>query len=104
MGEEYLDIARFGEQIFMSARSLHRNLNELGTTFGSILEEVRREFAEHYVSDTREDLTEVAFRLGYSEQSSFSRAFKRWTGRSPSAYRAELKKESLKSHIRQKAD
>ena len=75
----------------MSVRSLQRNLNKLGTTFGSILDETRRELAEHYVSDFKEDLTEVAFKLGYSEQSSFSRAFKRWTGISPSAYRVGIK-------------
>ena len=82
---------KIAKEVFMSVRSLHRNLKELGTTFGSILDEVRREFAEHYVSDTREDLTEVAFRLGFSQQSSFARAFKRWTGMSPSAYRADSK-------------
>ena len=56
------------------------------------------ELAEHYVSDLKEGLTEVAFRLGFSEQSSFSRAFKRWAGMSPSEYRAEIKKQTIKSH------
>lgn len=82
---------KIAKTIFMSVRSLQRNLNKLGTTFGSVLDETRRELAEHYVSDFKEDLTEVAFKLGYSEQSSFSRAFKRWTGISPSAYRVEIK-------------
>jgi AraC-like DNA-binding protein len=75
----------------MSVRSLQRNLKKFGTTFGSVLDETRKDLAEHYVSDLKEDLTEVAFKLGYSEQSSFSRAFKRWTGISPSAYRLEIK-------------
>jgi AraC-like DNA-binding protein len=91
MHDGNITVNKIAKKVFMSVRSLHRNLNGLGTSFGSILDEVRRELAEHYVSDTREDLTEVAFRLGYSEQSSFSRAFKRWTGMSPSAYRADLK-------------
>jgi len=91
MHDGKITVNKIAKEVFMSVRSLHRNLNQLGTTFGSILDEVRREFAEHYVGDTREDLTEVAFRLGFSEQSSFSRAYKRWTGMTPSAYRAEIK-------------
>ena len=82
---------KIAKAIFMSVRSLQRNLKNLGTTFGEVLDETRSELAEHYVSDLKEDLTEVAFKLGYSEQSSFSRAFKRWTGISPSAYRIGIK-------------
>jgi len=81
---------KIAKEVFMSVRSLHRNLNSIGITFGSILDETRRELAEHYVRNPKEDLTEIAFRLGFSEQSSFSRAFKRWTGMSPSAYRSGL--------------
>lgn len=81
---------KIAKEVFMSVRSLHRNLNKIGITFGSILDETRRELAEHYVRNPNEDLTEIAFRLGFSEQSSFSRAFKRWTGMSPSAYRSGL--------------
>lgn len=82
---------KIAKAIFMSVRSLQRYLKEFGTTFGAVLDETRKDLAEHYVSDLKEDLTEVAFKLGYSEQSSFSRAFKRWTGISPSAYRLEIK-------------
>ena len=77
-------------------RNLQRHLNKLGTTFGSILDEIRRELAEQYVSDPKEDLTEIAFRLGFSEQSSFSRAYKRWTGMSPNTYRAGYDKQPAK--------
>jgi AraC-like DNA-binding protein len=82
---------KIAKAIYMSVRSLQRNLRKFGTTFGAVLDETRRELAEHYVSDLKEDLTEIAFKLGYSEQSSFSRAFKRWTGISPSAYRGVIK-------------
>jgi AraC-like DNA-binding protein len=71
----------------MSVRSLHRALNNAGTTFGNILEETRKDLAEHYLADPGYDLTEIAFKLGYTEQSSFSRAFKRWIGESPIDYR-----------------
>ncbi len=87
-----ITIDKIAPKVFMSVRSLHRNLRKLDTTYGSILDETRRELAEHYVGDPTEDMTEIAFRLGFSEQSSFSRAFKRWTGTSPSAYRVKYQK------------
>ncbi len=79
---------RIAGELFMSVRNLHRSLEKAGTTFGRILDDTRREIAEPYVQDPSNDLTDIAFRLGYSEQSSFSRAFKRWTGMSPREFRA----------------
>jgi AraC-like DNA-binding protein len=71
----------------MSARSLQRRLKSLGTTFRRLLDETRRELAESYIDDVETDLTEIAFLLGFSEHSAFSRAFKRWTGSAPSELR-----------------
>ena len=71
----------------MSPRSLQRRLKGLGTTFRSLLDETRRELAQNYIYDIETDLTEIAFLLGFSEQSAFSRAFKRWTGKTPSELR-----------------
>ena len=67
--------------------SLKRNLQKRGTTFGKLLDQVRQELAKEYVMDRSISLTEVAFVLGFSEQSVFSKAFKRWTGRTPSDVR-----------------
>jgi AraC-like DNA-binding protein len=59
----------------------------MGTTFRTILDMVRKDLAATYVSDPEIELAEIAFLLGFSEQSAFSRAFRRWTGTSPSEAR-----------------
>lgn len=71
----------------MSVRSLQRRLKEVGTTFRTILDITRKDLASTYVRDPDIELAEVAFLLGFSDQSAFSRAFKRWTGNPPSAIR-----------------
>lgn len=78
---------KVARELFMSVRSLQRRLQERKTTFGKLLEEVRRDLANEYVRDHSLSLSEVAFILGFSEQSVFSKAFKRWTGKSPSEVR-----------------
>ncbi len=74
-------------QLNMSVRSLQRRLKEAGTTFRTLLEAVRKDLAATYIRDPDIELVEVAFLLGFSDQSAFSRAFKRWTGCSPSEAR-----------------
>jgi AraC-like DNA-binding protein len=74
-------------QLNMSGRSLQRRLQEGGTTFRRLIEEVRRGLAATYVRDPAVELVEIAFLLGFSDQSAFSRAFKRWTGHTPSEFR-----------------
>ncbi len=71
----------------ISSRTLLRRLQDQETHFKSVLNEVRQELAIKYLKDNRQSLTEVSFLLGFSEVSAFSRAFKRWTGKSPSDYR-----------------
>ncbi len=78
---------KVAERLNMSTRSLHRKLQGAHTTFGKLLDEVRREIAEHYIHDSKVSLMEIAFVLGYSEYSSFWRAYKRWTKTSPSDIR-----------------
>tara|TARA_R100000322_G_scaffold158719_2_gene119284 strand:- start:1130 stop:2224 length:1095 start_codon:yes stop_codon:yes gene_type:complete len=75
------------EQMHMSRRTLFRKLRHEGYSFQALVEEVRRERALRYVSEDRYALSEIAFLLGFSELSAFSRAFKRWTGESPAHYR-----------------
>ncbi|MBW1840590.1 MAG: AraC family transcriptional regulator [Deltaproteobacteria bacterium] len=74
--------------LHLSVRNLQRKLQRAGTTFRTILDETRRELAEQYLQDPDTRLDELTFVLGFSEQSAFSRAFKRWTGRSPSQVRS----------------
>jgi AraC-like DNA-binding protein len=52
-----------------------------------VLTDVRRELAERHLTDARLAVGEIAFLLGFSEASAFCRAFKRWTGHAPRAYR-----------------
>ncbi|WP_421906182.1 AraC family transcriptional regulator [Mameliella sp.] len=78
------DIAR---GLGLSARSFHRRLSEQGLSFQTLTDETRRELAEGLLRDEGYSLAEVAFLTGFSEQSSFTRAFKRWVGRTPASYR-----------------
>jgi AraC-like DNA-binding protein len=78
---------KIAEQLNMSRRSLQRRLKEAGTTFRRLTEGVRKDLASTYVRDLDVELVEVAFLLGFSDQSAFSRAFKRWTGNTPSEFR-----------------
>jgi AraC-like DNA-binding protein len=66
-----------------SPRTLHRNLKEEGVTFEQVLDELRHKLALHYLAGQRVSVNETAYLVGFSDPASFSRAFKRWTGRSP---------------------
>lgn len=75
--------------LHLSTRTLQRKLRDEGTTFSDTVGAVRRELAEAYVRDRNLSLTEIGYLLGFGDTSSFSRAFKRWTGAPPSSYRAQ---------------
>ena len=81
------DVAR---RLGLSARSLHRRLAEEGLTFQTLTEDTRREIAVGMLKEERYALSEIAFLTGYSEQSAFNRAFKRWMGVTPAAYRKSV--------------
>jgi AraC-like DNA-binding protein len=70
----------------MSARNLQRHLAAEGTSFKEVLSQARIGLARQYVAERRLSVTEIAFILGFADTSTFSRAFKRWTGKSPRAY------------------
>ena len=78
------DVAR---ALCVSERTLQRKLVAAGTTFRDVSNSVRRELAEGYLADRQVSIAEVAFMLGFSDQSSFNRAFRRWTGESPGHWR-----------------
>jgi AraC-like DNA-binding protein len=80
-------VEKVAQRLNLSTRSLQRKLQGARTTFGALMDEVRQEMAEHYINDSTVSLTEIAFVLGYSEYSSFWRAYKRWTKISPSEIR-----------------
>lgn len=71
----------------MSYRTLSRMLEREGTTFSGEVEEIRRQLATRYVISDKIPLVQVASLLGFSCQSAFQRAFKRWTGQTPLRFR-----------------
>ncbi|HID69577.1 MAG TPA: AraC family transcriptional regulator [Desulfobacterales bacterium] len=82
-----ITIEQVAGEFGVNTRTLQRILQKKGTTFLSLLNETRMEIAKKYIQDKYMDLTEIAFLLGFAELSTFSRSFKRWTGKSPIQYR-----------------
>ena len=77
------------EQLHMSRRTLQRKLAKADLTYQKLVDDTRRDLAMRHLEDPRHSVTDVTFLLGFSQQSAFTRAFKRWTGMSPSEYRAQ---------------
>jgi AraC-like DNA-binding protein len=73
----------------MSARTLQRRLSSAGVSFGHLLRDVRQDLARHHLARNDMALSEIAFLLGFSDQSAFTRAFKRWTDQTPRTFRQE---------------
>lgn len=74
------------KKLFMSPRTLQVKLANNDTTFQEIVNETRFALARGYIDNSSMSITEVAYMLGFSDTSNFTRAFRRWTGVSPSAY------------------
>lgn len=77
-------------ELNLSERSMQRRLKEHKTTFRYLLDSVREMVAKQYIENPVNRMSDIAFLLGFSEQSAFSRAFKKWTGKSPVEYRNSL--------------
>lgn len=77
----------------ISTRSLQRKLKEEGITYLQIVEEVRKTLAINYLTNENYSVKDIAYILGYNEQSAFLRAFKRWTNKTPSEYQRARKKK-----------
>jgi AraC-like DNA-binding protein len=82
------DIAR---RLGMSGRTLQRRLSDEGYSYQTLVDESRRQLAKHLLQQTDFSLADVAFMTGFSEQSAFTRAFKRWAGQTPRSYRIDSK-------------
>ena len=79
------------EVLHMSHRTLQRKLAAKDTSFRKLLKEIRRELAESYLADGNLSIIEISYLLGFSENSSFSRAFKLWTSYTPQDFRSSAK-------------
>lgn len=78
------DVAR---ALYVGVRTMQRRLVAAGTTFREVSDGARRALAEAYLSDPRASIAEIAFLLGFSDQTAFNRAFRRWTGAAPGMWR-----------------
>lgn len=76
-------------QLHMSARNLQRKLQADGQSYKSILDSTREQLARAYIADARYRISEVAYLLGFADTSSFTRAFRRWTGVAPRQFRQD---------------
>lgn len=83
------DMEVIAAEFCMTSRSLRRHLDKEGTSFRALSDEIRETLAEQFLRDGL-TVEEIAGRLGYTESSSFTQAFKRWKGMSPKAYRVSL--------------
>ena len=76
------------ESLHLSIRSLQRKLQQEGITFRDLLDDTRRELARSYIRENHTSINEITYMLGYADPSNFTRAYKRWTGLTPSESRA----------------
>ena len=87
-------ISDTAKQLGMSPRTLQRRLSEQGYSYQALIDEARRRLAEQLLRETDYALAEIGFLTGFSEQSAFTRAFKRWAGQTPRSYRLSARSVS----------
>jgi AraC-like DNA-binding protein len=78
-----------GQLFRLEPRTLNRRLEREEINFRALADQARHDVARHLLGDTSLAITQVAAMLGYSEASAFSRAFRRWSGEAPTAWRAD---------------
>ena len=83
------------KQLHMSRRTLQRKLTKRDTTYQKLVDDTRRDLALRFMEDPRRSLVDITFELGFSQQSALTRAFRRWTGMSPSDWRQRLQSGQL---------
>lgn len=86
----YPGLDEVAARLHMSGRSLKRKLQQEGRSFLDLLDEARRIDSVRLLSDPQLEINQIAERVGYSDPASFTRAFRKWTGCTPTAYRAGL--------------
>ncbi len=78
-----ISMDKIAGKLAMGRQTLFRKLKDEGTTFEKVLDDLRHRLALHYLSGKKVSINETAYLVGFSEAAAFSRAFKRWTGKSP---------------------
>ncbi|GMU62108.1 MAG: AraC family transcriptional regulator [Myxococcaceae bacterium] len=88
LGAEALSIESIAVSLGLTARTLQRRLRDEGSTYQSVLDGVRAQAAKDWLANAHRSVTELTAKLGYSEPSALDRAFRRWTGKTPTEWRA----------------
>lgn len=88
-GEASMDAV--AEKLGHSRQTLYRNLKDEGLTYEQVLDDLRRKLALDFLAAKKVSVNETAYLVGFSDPASFSRAFKRWTGKSPSEVRSSAR-------------
>jgi AraC-like DNA-binding protein len=88
--EQDIDIKTIARHLALTTRNLQLKLKEEGTSFRTLLDDVRKEIAVSYLKDVNAPICEIALLLNFADQSAFHHAFKRWTGKTPGGYRKDL--------------
>ena len=83
------DLEAVAQQLHMSPQTLRRHLREEGSSFQELKDHLRRDLAIYHLGRDELAIQDIAEQLGFSEPSAFHRAFKKWTGLTPGAYRAQ---------------
>lgn len=89
--EEGVHLKRVARRLGLSTRSLQRHLAEFGTSFQELVDDTRKSLATGYLEDATLTFSQIAYQLGFSAPSAFTRASYRWFGQRPGAVRKELK-------------
>lgn len=89
-GYNFPDFSDVCDSLNMTPQTLRRRLKDTGTSYQRIKDAIREEASMHYLSKPELSIDEIALLMGFSEASSFHRAFKKWTGKTPSAFRQGL--------------
>jgi AraC-like DNA-binding protein len=94
-GDLRIDVV--ARRLATTPRTLQRRLSRAGTSFEVLCDDARKEAAQTYLADTTLSIAEVTYLLGYSEPTAFHRAFRRWHGTTPHAFRTRMASASPRS-------
>lgn len=89
-GNNFPDFSVICEKLNMTPQTLRRRLKDLNTSYQEIKDAIRQDASIYYLSKEELSIDEIALMMGFSEASSFHRAFKKWTGKTPASFRREL--------------
>ena len=93
-GNNFPDFSVICDKLNMTPQTLRRRLKDENTSYQEIKDSIRKDASVFYLSKHELTIDEIAMLMGFSEASSFHRAFKKWTGKTPSVYRQELLAQS----------